>query len=278
MIHIGCHLSVADGYETMGCTALRIGADTLQFFPRNPRGGDGRTPSDEEIAALLAVMRDHAFAPIVCHAAYTMNLCSEKESTRMFGRDMLRKDLALLQRFPAGSVLYNFHPGSHTGQGADVGIRYIVEALNEVLTDDIHTPVLLETMSGKGSEIGRNFEELAEIIDGVALKDRMGVCLDTCHVWSAGYDIVNAPEKVLAEFDRIVGLDRLRAIHLNDSMTPFASNKDRHELLGAGSIGFDPLARFCSLDPVRDLPIELETPNDLPGYAGEIARMRSAVC
>lgn len=276
-MHIGCHLSTSGGYVAMGNTALKLGADTLQFFTRNPRGGDGRIPSDEEISSLVQLMREHSFAPAVAHASYTLNICSATPATREFAKRTMRSDLELLNRFPAGTVVYNFHPGSHTGQGIEEGIRLIVEGLNEVLTEEIHTPVLLETMSGKGSEVGGRFEELAEIIAGVRLQEKMGVCLDTCHIFSAGYDLVNSPEDVLAEFDRIIGLNRLHAVHLNDSMTPFSSKKDRHEKLGAGSLGFEALWNFARLDAVRELPLVLETPNELDGYAAEIARMRAGL-
>ena len=276
-MHIGCHLSVAGGYRQLCADALQIGADTFQFFTRNPRGGSGRVPSDEELAELGAFLREHAFAPAVAHAPYTLNPCAAAENTLRFAREVMRSDLELLDRFPVGRIYYNFHPGSHVGQGIERGIELIVETLDLVMDRKLKPVVLLETMSGKGSEVGSRFEELAEIIARSKYGDLLGVCLDTCHVFCAGYDIVNEPEAVLEEFDRVVGLDRLKAIHLNDSMMPFASHKDRHAKLDEGEIGFDALARFVALNPVLELPIELETPNKLDGYAAEIARMRAAV-
>ena len=275
-MHIGCHLSVAGGYRQLCADALQIGADTFQFFTRNPRGGSGRVPSDTELAELGAFLREHDFAPAVAHAPYTLNPCAAAENTLRFAREVMRSDLELLDRFPVERVYYNFHPGSHVGQGIERGIELIAETLDLVMDRDLKPVVLLETMSGKGSEVGSRFEELAEIISRSRYGDLLGVCLDTCHVFCAGYDIVNAPEAVLEEFDRVVGLDRLKAIHLNDSMMPFASHKDRHAKLDEGEIGFEALARFVSLAPVRDLPLELETPNELDGYGAEIARMRAS--
>ena len=275
-MHIGCHLSVAGGYRQLCADALAVGADTFQFFTRNPRGGSGRVPSDEELAELGVFLRKHDFAPTVAHAPYTLNPCAAVENTLRFAREVMRSDLELLDRFPVDRVYYNFHPGSHVGQGIERGIELIAETLDLVMDRDLKPVVLLETMSGKGSEIGSRFEELAEIISRSRYGDLLGVCLDTCHVFCAGYDIVNAPEAVLKEFDRIIGLDRLKAIHLNDSMMPFESHKDRHAKLDEGEIGFEALARFVSLKPIRDLPIELETPNELDGYAAEIARMRAS--
>ena len=274
-MHIGCHLSVAGGYRQLCEDALSIGADTYQFFTRNPRGGSGRVPSDDELEELGVFLREHDFAPTVAHAPYTLNPCAAVDSTLRFAREVMRSDLELLDRFPVGRVYYNFHPGSHVGQGVERGVELIVETLDTVMDRDLKPVVLLETMSGKGSEVGSRFEELAEIIAKSRYCDLLGVCLDTCHVYCAGYDIVHDPEGVLAEFDRIVGLDRLKAIHLNDSMMPFASHKDRHAKIGQGEIGFEPLARFVSLEPIRALPIELETPNELDGYASEIAAMRA---
>lgn len=276
-MHIGCHLSVAGGYRQLCADALQVGADTFQFFTRNPRGGSGRVPPDEELAELGVFLREHDFAPAVAHAPYTLNPCAAAENTLRFAREVMRSDLELLDRFPVERIYYNFHPGSHVGQGIERGIELIAETLDLVMDRDLKPVVLLETMSGKGSEVGSRFEELAEIIARAKCGDLLGVCLDTCHVFCAGYDIVNAPESVLEEFDRIVGLDRLKAIHLNDSMMPFGSHKDRHAKIGEGEIGYEALARFVSLEPVRSLPIELETPNELDGYAAEIARMRAGV-
>ena len=275
-MHIGCHLSVAGGYRRLCTDAIDVGADTFQFFTRNPRGGSGRGPSDAELAEFGAFLREKGFAPAVAHAPYTLNPCAAAENTLRFAREVMRSDLELLDRFPVERIYYNFHPGSHVGQGIERGIELIAETLDLVMDRELKPVVLLETMSGKGSEVGSRFEELAEIIDRSEYGDLLGVCLDTCHVFCAGYDIVNEPEAVLKEFDRIVGLDRLMAIHLNDSMMPFGSHKDRHAKIGEGEIGFEALARFVSLAPVRELPIELETPNELDGYAAEIARMRAA--
>ena len=274
-MHIGCHLSTAGGYAAMGRAALSIGADTFQFFSRNPRGGAVKIPTDDDVAELVSIMREHDFAPLVAHAPYTLNPCAAQERVRDFTRQAMGEDVARLAKIP--NVLYNFHPGSHVGQGIDRGVELIAEMLNSILTEDIPDGfVLLETMSGKGSEVGGRFEEIAAIMKKTRLPEKPGVCLDTCHVYSAGYDIVSDPEGVLAEFDRVVGLRRLKAIHLNDSMTPRASHKDRHEKIGDGSLGFDALLRFVRLPPVRDLPFVLETPNELPGYAAEIARFRNA--
>lgn len=274
-MHIGCHLSTSDGYAAMGRAALSIGADTFQFFSRNPRGGSVKIPTPQDVDALVSIMRENSFAPAIAHAPYTLNPCAAEARIRDFTRQAMGDDLKRLSKIP--NILYNFHPGSHVGQGVERGIELIAEMLNSILTEDVPDGfVLLEAMSGKGSEVGGRFEELAEIIEKTKLDRKLGVCLDTCHVYSAGYDVVSDPERVLAEFDRVIGLDRLKAIHLNDSMTPFASRKDRHQTIGNGSIGFEPLLRFVRLEPIRNLPFVLETPNELPGYADEIARFRSA--
>ena len=272
MLHIGCHLSCSAGYLAMGRQALALGADTFQFFTRNPRGGSVKPFDEADARALVALMREHAFAPVVAHAPYTLNACAADAHIRDFARRTMREDLKRLEALP-GAML-NFHPGSHVRQGAEVGVRLIAQLLDEVLTDDIHTPVLLETMAGKGSEVGRSFEELRAIMDAAACGARLGVCLDTCHVWDGGYDIVGALDDVLAEFDRVIGLDRLKAIHINDSKNPMGSHKDRHERIGEGSIGLDAMTRIINHPALRHLPFYLETPNELPGYAQEIALLR----
>ena len=268
MIHIGCHLSVANGYEAMGKTMSRLGGNTFAWFTRNPRGGKSKPADPLDIEALRSYAREERFGPLVAHGSYTMNLCSADPQTRANGRDMLRRDLALMEAMPGD--LYNFHPGSHTGQGIEAGIEQIAEALDEALRPDMHTVVLLETMAGKGSEVGGTFEELARIIERAACGDRIGVCLDTCHVWDAGYDIAGDPDGVLRHFDGAVGLDRLRAVHLNDSKNGRGSHKDRHEKLGQGAIGMEALKRFALHPALDGLPFILETPNDEEGYGQEI--------
>lgn len=273
MLHIGCHLSCSNGYLAMGRQAADIGADTFQFFTRNPRGGSVKPFDAEDAAALVAFMEEHRFAPILAHAPYTLNACAADVSIRDFARRTMREDLERLSHIP-GAML-NFHPGSHVKQGADAGVRLIAQMLDEVYTPDLPTPVLLETMAGKGSEVGRSFAELRAIMETAMVGDRLGVCLDTCHVYDAGYDIVHDLDGVLEEFDRVVGLDRLRAIHLNDSKNPFASHKDRHEKIGMGSIGLEAMVRIINHPKLRHLPFYLETPNELAGYAEEIALLRS---
>ena len=272
MLHIGCHLSCSGGYLAMGRQALSLGADTFQFFTRNPRGGSVKPFDAEDAAALVALMREHDFAPVVAHAPYTLNACAADAHIRDFARRTMREDLERLEHLP-GAML-NFHPGSHVRQGAEVGVRLIAQLLDEVLTDDIHTPVLLETMAGKGSEVGRSFEELRAVMDAAKCGDRLGVCLDTCHVWDGGYDVVGALDDVLAAFDRVIGLDRLKAVHVNDSKNPMGSHKDRHERIGEGTIGLEAFARIVNHPALRGLPFELETPNELDGYAREIALLR----
>lgn len=272
MLHIGCHLSCSGGYLAMGRQALSLGADTFQFFTRNPRGGSVKPFDAEDAAALVALMREHDFAPVVAHAPYTLNACAADAHIRDFARRTMREDLERLEHLP-GAML-NFHPGSHVRQGAEVGVRLIAQLLDEVLTDDIHTPVLLETMAGKGSEVGRSFEELRAVMDAAKCGDRLGVCLDTCHVWDGGYDVVGALDDVLAAFDRVIGLDRLKAVHINDSKNPMGSRKDRHERIGEGTIGLEAFARIVNHPALRGLPFELETPNELDGYAREIALLR----
>lgn len=274
MLHIGCHLSAAKGYAPMGREALSIGANTFQFFTRNPRGGNAKAVSPEDVGAYLTLASENGLGVILAHAPYTLNGCSADEGVRDFARRTLRDDLERMEQLPGN--LYNFHPGSHVGQGVDVGIGLIADMLNAVLWEDMRTTVLLETMAGKGSEVGGRFEELRAIIDRVRLNDRLGVCLDTCHVSDAGYDIVGDLDGVLAEFDRVIGLDRLKAIHLNDSKNPRGSRKDRHEKLGEGALGFDALMRVVNHPALRGLPFLLETPNELEGYAREIARVKEA--
>ena len=274
MLNIGCHLSTTKGYENMGKEALKIGANTFQYFTRNPRGGKAKDINEKDILALRKLMEETNFAKILAHAPYTLNGCSADESTREFASEMMADDLERLKYLPTS--LYNFHPGSHVKQGVDVGINYIVEMLNKVLKPEHTTIVLLETMAGKGTEVGRTFEEIAEIISRVELNEKMGVCLDTCHVYDAGYDIVNDLDGVLEEFDRIIGLDRLHAIHLNDSKNPFKSHKDRHEKIGEGEIGFEAIKRIINHPKLRNIPFFLETPNELDGYAKEIEMLKAA--
>lgn len=272
MLHIGCHLSSAGGFLAMGREALRLEADTFQFFTRNPRGGKARDMDPEDAGALCALMRKHRFAKILAHAPYTINPCSPVERTREFALETMADDLRRMEFLPG--QYYNFHPGSHVGQGIDAGIALIAETLNAVMRPEQATTVLLETMSGKGSEVGGRFEQLRRILDGVALPDHVGVCLDTCHVYDAGYDIVGDLDGVLEEFDRVIGLSRLKAVHLNDSKNPFASHKDRHEKIGLGSIGLEAMVRIVRHPALRNLPFCLETPNEPEGYRAEIALLR----
>lgn len=256
----------------MGKTALAIGADTFQFFTRNPRGGAAKPFNEADAEALVEFMAEHKFAPILAHAPYTLNACSLDEGLRTYALDVMKDDLWRMDHFP--KAMYNFHPGSHVKQGVEVGVQYISEMLNKLLNPEVKTRVLLETMAGKGSEVGRNFEELKEILDRVELSSKMGICLDTCHVFDAGYDIVNRLDWVLETFDKVLGLEKLCAIHLNDSKNPMGSHKDRHEVIGGGFIGLEALVRVVNHPSLRDLPFYLETPNELPGYAAEIALMR----
>jgi len=272
-MHIGCHLSSSSGFLAMGKTALSIGADTFQFFTRNPRGGSAKPFDKQDAMALVDLMQANAFAPILAHAPYTLNPCAADPGLRDFARDVMKDDLWRMDHFP--QAMYNFHPGSHVKQGAERGIELIAEHLNAILRPDLSTTVLLETMAGKGSEVGRTFEELRAIIDRVEDSGMLGVCLDTCHVHDGGYDIVDHLDDVLEEFDKVIGLSRLRAIHLNDSKNPVASHKDRHEVIGGGFIGLEALVRVVNHPALRGLPFYLETPNELPGYAAEIALLRS---
>ena len=270
---IGSHLSASKGYLHMAEEAVSIGANTFQFFTRNPRGGSAKKINEDDIKKFLEYSSEHSFATILAHAPYTLNACSKDEKTREFAHITMEDDLMRMEYTP--NQMYNFHPGSHVGQGAERGIELITELLNSVLKPEMTTTVLLETMAGKGSEVGRSFEELREIIDRTELSDKLGVCLDTCHVYDAGYDIVNDLDGVLSEFDRIIGLDRLKAIHLNDSKNPFESHKDRHEKIGEGSLGIEAISRIINHPALRDLPFYLETPNTLDGYAKEIALLKS---
>lgn len=272
MFTIGCHLSASGGFLAMGQTALQLGANTFQFFTRNPRGSKAKAIDPQDVAAFLALAQTHGFGTLLAHAPYTVNPCSKDEHTREFARMTLSDDLLRMEQLPGN--LYNFHPGSHTGQGVEVGIAQIADTLNEILRPEQHTTVLLETMSGKGTEVGSRFEELREILDRVTLSDHMGVCLDTCHVSDAGYDIAGDPDGVLTAFDRVVGLDRLKAVHINDSMHPTGAHKDRHAKIGTGCLGTEAFARIINHPALRHLPFLLETPNELPGYAAEIALLK----
>ena len=272
MLHIGCHLSSSKGFAAMGRQALELGADPFQFFTRNPRGSKAKELDPADAAALVELMRAHQFAPIVAHAPYTLNLCGAEAANREFARTTMADDLRRMEYVPG--QYYNFHPGSHVGQGVETGISYIAEGLNGIIRAEQTTTVLLETMAGKGSEVGGRFEELREIIDRVRLSDHVGVCLDTCHVSDGGYDIINDLDGVLTEFDRVIGLQRLKAVHLNDSKNPAGARKDRHACIGDGYLGLEALTRVVRHPVLKDLPFCLETPNELPGYAREIALMR----
>ncbi len=273
MLTIGCHLSSAKGYLAMGRQAEALDANTFQFFTRNPRGSKAKPVNEADMEAYASFARQRSIGPLVAHAPYTLNPASADPGLRDFALRVMSEDLATLEKLP--SVYYNFHPGCHVGQGVEVGIAWIAQALNRLLTPEQHTMVLLETMSGKGSEVGSSFEELSEIIRRVDHGDKLGVCLDTCHVYSAGYDIRNDLDGVLEQFDKTLGLKRLKAIHLNDSMTPFASRKDRHEKIGQGSLGMAAFEQIMRHPILKMLPFELETPNDLEGYAAEIALLRA---
>lgn len=272
-MYIGCHLSASKGYKAMGRQAIELGANTFAFFTRNPRGGSAKDIVEKDIEAFLKLAKENSFGRLVAHAPYTMNACAEKENIRQLAFEMLADDLRRMEYTPGN--YYNFHPGSHVGQGVEKGIEMIAEVLNTVLKPEQTTIVLLETMAGKGSEVGRSFEELREIIDRVELKDKLGVCLDTCHVWDGGYDIVNNLDGVIAKFDKVIGLDKLKAIHLNDSMNDIGSHKDRHQKIGEGYIGLEAMKRIINHSALKDKPFILETPNDEAGYAREIALLRS---
>ena len=271
-LHIGCHLSSASGYLAMGKAAVNLDANVFAFFTRNPRGGRAKPLDMEDVRAFCKYREEHGIGTLVAHAPSTMNACAAKDTLRAFAREAMTDDLARLEHIP--NTLYNFHPGSHVQQGAEKGIELIADLLNDVLNPAQKTIVLLETMAGKGTEIGRSFEEIAAIIERTDCKERLGVCLDTCHVWDAGYDIANDLDGVLEEFDRVVGLSRLHAVHLNDSLNVRAARKDRHARIGEGEIGLEALTRVIRHPKIRHLPFILETPNDDAGYAREIAMLR----
>ena len=272
MLVLGCHLSSSKGFAAMGETALSIGANTFQFFTRNPRGGKAKALDVEDAAKLVAMQRQGMIAPVVAHAPYTINPCSAEERTREFALQTMADDLQRLEYLPGN--YYNFHPGSHVGQGIDTGIRWIIGTLDQVMFPQQQTTVLLETMAGKGSEVGGRFEELRRIMDGVALPEKLGICLDTCHIHDGGYDIVGNLEGVLEEFDRVIGLRHLKAMHINDSLNPRGARKDRHAVIGGGHIGLEAMVRLVTHPVLQGLPMVLETPNELEGYAAEIALLR----
>lgn len=272
-MYIGNHLSTTKGYTAMGKMAVELGANTFAFFTRNPRGGKAKEMIPSDVEGMLDITRERQFGTLVAHAPYTMNLCAAKEDIRQFSRDMIADDLKRMEYTPGN--YYNFHPGSHVGQGAEEGIRLIAETLNEVLTPDMTTTVLLETMAGKGTEVGRSFQELRAIIDRVELSEKLGICLDTCHIWDGGYDIVNNLDEVLEEFDAVIGLERLRAVHFNDSMNERGAHKDRHARIGEGHIGLEGMKRVATHPLLAGKPFILETPNDDEGYKREIALVRS---
>lgn len=274
MLNIGCHLSVSKGFSHIAKEAVSINANTFQFFTRNPQGGKAKDWDITDIENYKKTAAEHHFAPIVAHAPYTLNPCSDNTQTREFAQMVFAQDLSKLSLIP--DAYYNFHPGSHVGQGTQQGINMIIDLLNNVLKPEFPNTVLLETMSGKGSEIGKTFEELSEIISGVKLKEKLGVCMDTCHIFAAGYDIVHNLDMVLADFDKIIGLTKLKAVHLNDSLMPFASHKDRHAKIGEGEIGAKALTEFVNNPYIKNLPIILETPNEIDGYAREIQFLRSS--
>ena len=274
MFYIGSHISSAKGYEAMGKQALKLEAGTFAFFTRNPRGGSAKAIDPADVERFQGIAQENEFGKIVAHAPYTLNACSDKADTRRFAGETFRDDLKRMEYTPGN--YYNFHPGSHVGQGAEEGIRLISEMLNASLSRDMTTTVLLETMAGKGSEVGRSFEELKEILDRTELSEKLGVCLDTCHVWDAGYDIVGDLDGILTEFDKVIGLNRLKAIHLNDSLNDRGSHKDRHARIGEGHIGWEAFTRIINHPALRDLPFILETPNDDAGWTDEIARLRAA--
>ena len=272
MFYIGNHTSSSKGYEAMGKQMIRNGGNTFAFFTRNPRGGKAKEIDLEDVRAFLALAEDHEFGKIVAHAPYTLNACAAKPELRVFAENTMADDLKRMEMTPGN--YYNFHPGSHVGQGTETGIQMIAEILNKVLWEEQHTTVLLETMAGKGSEVGATFQEIRQILDLVQLKEKMGVCLDTCHIWDGGYDIVEHLDEVLEEFDQIIGLDRLKAIHLNDSMNDRGSHKDRHAPIGEGKIGLEALSRVIRHPLLQGIPFILETPNDDEGWTREIALLR----
>lgn len=270
---IGCHLSSSKGFLNMGKEIISLGGNTFQFFTRNPRGGAAKAIDEEDVQRFKEFAGENGIDVILAHAPYTLNACSADEETRNFARQTFKDDLKRMEYIPGN--MYNFHPGSHVKQGVETGIDYIAEMLNDSLEASQTTTVLLETMAGKGSEIGRSFEELKKIVEKVELDSHLGVCLDTCHVYDAGYDIAGNLDSVLSEFDSVIGLDRLKAVHINDSKNPFASHKDRHEKIGEGSIGTEAFSAIINHEALKNLPFYLETPNDAPGYAREIAMLKS---
>lgn len=272
MLTLGCHLSASKGYLHMGREAAELGGNTFQFFTRNPRGGNAKELDLKDVAAFQAFAREHGIPVILAHAPYTLNGCSADEKVRDFAVRTMADDLRRMEATPGN--LYNFHPGSHVGQGVETGIGFIAEMLNTVLNPDMTTTVLLETMAGKGSEVGSRFEELREIIDRTEHREKLGVCLDTCHVNDAGYDIVHDLDGVLTQFDKVIGLERLKAVHVNDSKNPLGAHKDRHEKIGEGTLGLDAIVHVMTHPALREKPFYLETPNDLAGYAHEIALLR----
>ena len=272
MIRIGCHLSSSNGYLAMGKEAVKIGANTFQFFTRNPRGGKAKELNLADVEAYLAFAGEHGIGQILAHAPYTLNACAKDAGLRQFAYDTMRDDLSRLKHLP--EAMYNFHPGSHVKQGEETGISYIFDLLNRINEHQYETVILLETMAGKGTELGRSFEELARILDSVEDSSRLGVCFDTCHVFDGGYDIVHHLDQVLEEFDQVIGLERLKAVHLNDSKNELGSHKDRHEKIGEGQIGLRAFANLVTHPKLKDLPFYLETPNDLEGYQREIALLR----
>lgn len=276
MLNIGCHLSISKGFHNAALEALSIGANTFQFFTRNPRGGRAKELDMEDIAKLNEIIKEYKFSPLFGHGAYTMNLASASEDTRNFAKMILKDDLERLKIIP--NSYYIFHPGSHVKQGSEKGIELIVEALNEAIDEDNNAIILLEGMSGKGTEIGRNMEELKAIIDGVKNNKNMGICIDSCHLYSSGFDIVNDLDGVLNHIDTVLGLDRLKAVHLNDSKVEFGSNKDRHEIIGDGTIGKEAIINIIKHPDLKNLPFNLETPNDLDGHKIEIEMLRSEYC
>ena len=273
MFQIGCHLSIVDGYYKTAKNIISIGGNTYQYFSRNPQGGKARAFNQKDLDDFLLFAKENNIKGLLCHAPYTLNPASEKENVREFALICFKEDLVILEKF--GNALYNFHPGSCGKQERSVGIKEIIDVLNQVMTKDMTTTILLETMSGKGSELGITFEEIKEIIDGVIYKEHIGVTIDTCHIYSAGYDIVNDLDGVLKHFDEVIGLDRLKAIHLNDSKVPFNSHKDQHAKLGEGTIGLDTLVRIINHPLLKDIPFYLETPNDLDGFMQEIKYLKS---
>ncbi len=268
MLNIGCHLSASDGYVAMAKQAIEIGANTFQFFTRNPRGFKAKDIDEQDVKDFLEIIKENNFVKILAHAPYTLNPCSADKRVRDLAKEIFIDDLKRMEYTPGN--MYNFHPGSHVGQGVETGIKIIADTLNTVLKKEQTTTVLLETMSGKGSEVGSKFEELKQIIDLVELKDKVGVCLDTCHIYDGGYDIVNDLDNVIKEFDKVIGLEKLKAIHLNDTKNPFASHKDRHEKIGEGHLGLDAIGKVINHPKLKTLPFYLETPNEIDGYAKEI--------